>query len=887
MGAGCAKERTILKTSLVRPVPSCAGSSCAGVGRGARCVVERVRSRLVVVLLGSIGAPFVVLGAPTFALGQVPGPSPSVLGDATPPVVIEGLDARPLVPLEFSRAWLQRTEGVRQRRAELQAEGRLDGASPEELAAEGAALTGVLRVPVIPVRYSDVPEPFPVSVLEERLFGPAVGDTMSYSAYWSEVSGGLLKVEGVVAPWVKLPRPASYYLPPDLYGWASFGRMAEFRTAVLEAADRVLDFGQFDNDGPDGIPNSGDDDGYVDFVAFVYAVRCDGDMRAGSIWPHRGAMAPFETRSPKAGGGRIRISDYVVLPALDPVTCGPMHIGILAHETGHALGLPDLYDYDGSSQGIGAWGLMGTGSHSVKHSPAHPSAWEKEQLGWVTVKWLEAPDDSLVIEPVIGSRTVYRYDIPGGRGRYVLFENRQKEGSDRYLPGAGLLAWHVDPDRGELGIWNRDERRFAVGLIAADGRGDLEAGRSADAGDPFPGVTGRRELEIAGETPLRLSEIEARGDAIVARVAMGYAAPTLVGTPSEVQLTTLPGSGEQTRVVAVARRGGATGGWAARSEAPWLQATRMGEVVVLTADASGLAPGTYRDTVRLVATGGGGGTEVGRVPVELTVAAPGLPEVIATGVTWSWGLAARGGSIYKAGYGWDPLRLRPRPRVLHLTAADEPSETLVRLPAEALYAPVSVPADNSIFVLGRANETNHVYRVGPDGRAEVVAAGLGDVPAYGMTALGDGSVLVADWSGALRRVRRDGAVEPWSQLGEPVYQIAAAPDNTVFAAGYSGDVLRLEMSGLLTRIPTGFGAGRLVAVAAAPDGSAYAAERGGEGRIVHIARNGTIREVSRTPGAAFYGLAVDGAFLYALDLGTRQLLRIPIAESAVRVAEAP
>src|SRR5690606_37835260 len=134
------------------------------------------------------------------------------------------------------------------------------------------------------------------------------------------------------------------------------------------------------------------------------------------------------------------------------------------------------------------------------------------------------------------------------------------------LPGAGLLAWHVDPDRGELGIWNRDERRFAVGLIAADGRGDLEAGRSADAGDPFPGVTGRRELEIAGETPLRLSEIEARGDAIVARVAMGYAAPTLVGTPSEVQLTALPGSGEQTRVVAVARRGGATGGWAARSE---------------------------------------------------------------------------------------------------------------------------------------------------------------------------------------------------------------------------------------------------------------------------------------------------------------------------------
>ena len=797
---------------------------------------------------------------------------PAARGEALPPAVIAGLGLRPSAPLEFSRAWLMKSDAVRQRRAQLEAEGRLFGATPPELARVGASLVGELRIPVLAVRYADVAPPFSVAALADRFFGTSHGDTITLSDYWREVSGGLLEVDGVVTSWVRLRKPARHYLGRGEYGWGRFGGVAELRRQALEMVDPSIDFSAFDNDGPDGEPDSGDDDGYVDFVAFFYATDCAAGGREGAIWPHRGAMSPYETDDRSAAGGRIRIADYVILPAQDPRTCGPAHVGVLAHETAHAFGLPDLYDYDGSSRGIGSWGLMGTGSHASPHSPAHLGPWSKEQLGWVRVDRVRQ-FDRVALPPVQRSGRVLRYDLEDGTGRYLLLENRVAQGSDRDLPGHGLLVWRIDPERGQLGAWNSDERRPAVGLLGGGPAGALVPVDGHDHSAPFPG----RDVASAGDSEFGL-RVSATPEEDVLQVGV-FPALRAAWAGRPVRLASLVnGTPLRERV----RLDGGVPGRVVHGGAKWLRLVQDPDGMTLEADPFGLRPGTYVDTLTFL---GIGGVPVGeRLSVTLEVAGPARPVVVASDLPWSWGLATGAGAVVQASYGWDLLGLRPRPRLLRVPADDPFPATLSRLPVEALYAP-AMDADGATYVLGHARGRNLVYRVAPDGGASLVTDDIGRAPAYGLAVLPDGALLVAGFSGRFLRVRPDGTAEPWADLARAVYQIAADRHGVVYAALLDGQVARLEEGRVVEFLDTGFERGALVTVAVAPDGRVFAAERGGRGRIVEVGPRGP-RTVARVRGAMFFGLAADLQFLYALDLNRRQLLRVPIALPAARAVAA-
>jgi M6 family metalloprotease-like protein len=259
--------------------------------------------------------------------------------------------------------------------------------------------------------------------LDEALF---TWGANSLTDFYSEVSGRRINVDGSVRGWHALPEDDSWYEGSSAGTNPFNARLGELIVHTLRRWDTDVDFGAYDNDGPDGIPNSGDDDGYVDFVAFVHpetGAECGGGMT--SIWSHRWRYSawnasggvPFVTDDASASGGQILVDDYTIQPALGCDGSSRIEIGVFCHEFGHAFGLPDLYDTNGGGAGLGHWCLMASGNWNSPESPAHMSAWAKAQLGWVDVVDIDWRGTVVDVEPVIESGRVYRLSTREDRWR--------------------------------------------------------------------------------------------------------------------------------------------------------------------------------------------------------------------------------------------------------------------------------------------------------------------------------------------------------------------------------------------------------------------------------------------------------------------------------------
>ncbi len=375
-------------------------------------------------------------------------------------------------------------------------------------ALERAPLRGAVRVIVVLAEFSDrkLDAAHGKAHFEELFFARGTG--RSVHDYFAEVSGGAVDVVGEVVGPYRLPRRLSEYA----HGASGMGTAEpNARTMARDAAElanRDVDFKPYDNDG----------NGFVDAFIVVHAgAGAEVTGRSGDIWSHKWVLARGEYN---ADGTRIYA--YLTVPE-------DARLGVCCHELGHLLfGWPDLYDTDGSSEGLGNWCLMAGGSwNGGGDIPAHPSAWCKSQQAWVKVV-NQTADATLSISDVKSARTVYRLWKDGAVGNeYFLVENRQRKLFDRQLPGDGLLVYHVDDAVGT----NDDERHPKVGLLQADGRGDLNAGRNrGDAGDPFPGSAANSSLTGATTpntksynnvaTGVSLTAISAPGPVMSAKVSV-------------------------------------------------------------------------------------------------------------------------------------------------------------------------------------------------------------------------------------------------------------------------------------------------------------------------------------------------------------------------------
>jgi M6 family metalloprotease-like protein len=308
---------------------------------------------------------------------------------------------------QMQRAWIHKVRRIKVARDAYLAR-QLETYGPQALQAalpSQFVVSGTVAVPVVVGYFQGHSVPYSASTLQDKLFD---GPSGTITDYYSEVSYGNINMTGTVWGWDQVSQVDTYYAGSSNGLVPGDARTGEFIKELLDANDAAVDFSQYDNDGPDGVPNSGDDDGYADFVAFVHneaGGECTGNNNIWSHrwiyeqWPASGGL-PYTTNDPAAGGGFILVSDYVIQPAYNCSSLGGgvIDIGVFCHEFGHAFGLPDLYDTRGynDGNGIGFWGIMGAGNWNSPSSPAHPCAWTREALGWVTptvIDWNETDVD--------------------------------------------------------------------------------------------------------------------------------------------------------------------------------------------------------------------------------------------------------------------------------------------------------------------------------------------------------------------------------------------------------------------------------------------------------------------------------------------------------------
>ncbi|MDQ0894202.1 immune inhibitor A domain-containing protein [Agromyces ramosus] len=232
-------------------------------------------------------------------------------------------------------------------------------------------------------------------------------------AMYEEMSRGAYTVTGSATPWITVPHSEAYYgatvchLNAD--GVYEAGPMQDMQghpdnplgpgqlpiDAVAALADAQPDFPWADYDIEDQGDRDGDGnvlepDGVIDHVVLVHAGEDKsgggGEQGTYALWAHSSAVAGGAA----IPGTDLMLSNYIVQPE-------DSGVGVFAHEYGHDLGLPDLYDTSNvASSDVDFWDLMSSGSHSgpiFQSMPTHMGIWDKWVLGWVDPVVVEAGSD--------------------------------------------------------------------------------------------------------------------------------------------------------------------------------------------------------------------------------------------------------------------------------------------------------------------------------------------------------------------------------------------------------------------------------------------------------------------------------------------------------------
>jgi len=332
------------------------------------------------------------------------------------------------------------------------------------------------------VSYNDVPLSTSESDWANFFFGP----TKSVGNYFSSMSNGRLtllpaselsgnKNNGIISVKINDNHPNYTAENPN---YTSITSQPLFEK-IIKAADGLIDFSQYDTN----------DNGYVEPRELAISIIVAGDeesyYREKMTKAVSGVMV---TEGVSTVADSINLNWYTLsgeMLAQDYGQRSMSTIGVPAHEFGHLLGLPDLYDIDASTVGLSFHSLMASGSNNFNFDygfgeyPAPMIAWSRAYAG--LVEPLNVTTSSTYT--LFANSPYYNIlKIPTSDPKiYYLIENR-------HISDYGI-AWNLYMDMGGIAIWKVDEYMIeeysfdnkvnsiddqrGISLIEASGNNDL------------------------------------------------------------------------------------------------------------------------------------------------------------------------------------------------------------------------------------------------------------------------------------------------------------------------------------------------------------------------------------------------------------------------------
>lgn len=381
----------------------------------------------------------------------------------------------------------------------------------KQLLPEGGALAAFfstkayvsVRTLVIPVQFSDrsfsVPNPRSAiyNLFNQQNYAEngATGSVLDYFRDNFDDRGQLIFD---VCNVVTLPYTMRYY-GENADGVTDRNLRQLVQHACIAADATGVDFSNYDFN----------NDGYVDNVVLIVAGHNEAEGGGDdTIWPQSWNISD-------AGlviDGK-RVSNFSVCSELAGATGYRFTgIGSICHEFCHFLGLPDLYDVNGATEGEGP-GLCGTLSvmdrgnyNNDGRTPPYLTVFERYLVGLVTTVPVRTPRQ-LSISPV--QHTAQAWVLPTSvTGEDFWIEYRTGTRWDTYIGGWGLVVYHVDRSVNAAGSMTARMRweTNAVNGCAAHPCVRFVASTGADpfsAADAFyPGISEVRDIQSSVNFPL-------------------------------------------------------------------------------------------------------------------------------------------------------------------------------------------------------------------------------------------------------------------------------------------------------------------------------------------------------------------------------------------------